>query len=156
MRRNLNLIPLVSILVLSINAQTFPTTPVYTNVGNLHCGLRLVTAQRVQTWCYEGVGTGNLPHNTISTINPGRIIVDGYTSGADQILWVISQVGQPEIRYSITTSTTNGSNSGILAMGIDLQNRIFFREITGRLNYELPSEFVWAGIGSLEFLIPSP
>lgn len=142
-----------------LQSQTYPTVPINTNVGNLHCGLRLFTAQRVQTWCYEGTGTNQtLPHNTISTISNGRIIVDGYSSGMDQILWTISQIGPMEttIRYSVTTSSLTHPTTlvnGTLAWTVDVSNRVVIRASIWKLYYILPNQFPWNGFeGTIDYL----
>lgn len=141
--------------------QTFPSTPINTNVGNLHCGLRLVSVGRVQTWCYEGSGTSNLPHNTISTISNGRVVVDGYSSGTDQILWIISQVGPQgeQIRYSVSTSSlTNPTtlNNGVLAMQTDGMGGIYIAR-SNIMKYQLTTDFpfsdIWESMnGTIDYL----
>src|SRR5215510_13289725 len=107
-------------------AQTYPSAPFFTNIGQLKCGIRLYSAGQVQTWCYTLPNPLKLVHNTISTIATGNVITLGFVQGPDQVLWVVSQLGTGTaipIKYQINNSGDHDAyQEGILG-SISIPNR---------------------------------
>lgn len=98
---------------LRIFGQTYPTAPVTATAGALSCGIRLYTADQVQTWCYR---SSVLVHNTISKLAVGAAVTSGFISGTDQVLFIVQQptpAGLPAYQISTSDKAWQG---GILAL----------------------------------------
>lgn len=113
-------------------AVTYPTPPANSIAGKLSCGIRLFTADSVQTWCFyfdTPSSTPALVHNTIAHIQDGDSTTLGFSrcevpldgtgncpGQLDQVLWLVQRV-QPghSTTYQITTSQ-EAWKKGILGM----------------------------------------
>lgn len=131
----------ITVFLTSLSAQTYPSTPFYSNVGLLRCGIRLIAADQVQTWCYLVTGSGNvLVHNTLNPIRLGSVRRLTVVEGNDHIEWVVSWLdGAIPLKYQINTSV-DGWQQGVL----------------GDLDPTMPDRPVVAGSNCLYFCCASP